>query len=240
MAKIITAAEAAALIPDGATVGIAGMGLSGWPEEVACAIRDSFKQTGHPRDLNLKQGSAMGDWKDRGATRLGEAGPGLVTRWSGAHVGSAYALRDLAVKNQLQCHCLPQGVIVNLWREIAAGRPGLLTKVGLGTFVDRESRAVNERVLDGHACGLVEFAARILFYKNSLRGTEGARRTRTAISFGARALSTSALSRSRGEKREHRRSLVEYLAKGTLNLGREDPGIRGLRRWRRARTPAGR
>ena len=46
--KIITAAEAAALIPDGATVGLAGMGLSGWPEEVACAIRDSFKQTATP------------------------------------------------------------------------------------------------------------------------------------------------------------------------------------------------
>jgi propionate CoA-transferase len=136
MAKIITAKEAAKLIPDGATVGVAGMGLSGWAEEVACAIRDNFRETGHPKDLYLKQGSAMGDWHERGATRLGEAGPGLVTRWSGAHVGSAFTLRDLAAANKIECHCLPQGVIVNLWREIAAGRPGLLTKVGLGTFVD--------------------------------------------------------------------------------------------------------
>ena len=136
MAKFITAQEAAALIPDHATVGVGGMGLAGWPEEIACAIRDRFKETGHPCDMNLKQASAMGDWKTRGTTRLGEAGPGLVTRWSGAHVGSSFALRDLALENKLQCHCLPQGVIVNLWREIAAGRPGLLTKVGLGTFVD--------------------------------------------------------------------------------------------------------
>ena len=126
MAKFITAREAASLIPDGATIGLAGMGLSGWAEEVGCAIRDCFRETGHPRDLNLKQGSAMGDWHERGATRLGEAGEGCVTRWSGAHVGSAFALRDLAVANKLQCHCLPQGVIVNLWREIAAGRPGLI------------------------------------------------------------------------------------------------------------------
>lgn len=48
MAKFITAREAAGLIPDGATVGLAGMGLSGWAEEIACAIRDSFKETGHP------------------------------------------------------------------------------------------------------------------------------------------------------------------------------------------------
>jgi len=179
MAKFITAKEAARLIPDGATVGLAGMGLSGWAEEVACAIRDSFMETGHPCNLNLKQGSAMGDWKERGVTRLGEAGPGLVTRWSGAHIGSAFTLRDLAVKNQLQCHCLPQGVIVNLWREIAAGRPGLLTKVGLGTFVDPriEGGRMNECTTD-NLVELFEFQGEeYLFYKSFpldvalLRGT---------------------------------------------------------------------
>lgn len=136
MAQFITAQQAAELIPDAATVGLAGMGLSGWAEEIGCAIRDRFAKTGHPCNINLKQGCAMGDWKERGVTHLGEAGPGLVTRWSGAHVGSAFALRDQVVQGNIQCHCLPQGVIVNLWREIAAGRPGLLTKIGLGTFVD--------------------------------------------------------------------------------------------------------
>lgn len=158
MAKFITAREAAKLIPDGATVGLAGMGLSGWAEEIACAIRDNFAETGHPCNLNLKQGSAMGDWGygngfvgwdrsprpegpdtqhgNRGATRFGEAGPGLISKWTSAHVGSAFTLCDQARKNQLESYCLPQGVIINLWREIGANRPGLLTKVGLGTFVD--------------------------------------------------------------------------------------------------------
>ena len=158
MVKFITAREAAKLIPDGATVGLAGMGLSGWAEEIACAIRDNFAETGHPCNLNLKQGSAMGDWGygngfigwdrsprpegpdtqhgNRGATRFGEAGPGLISKWTSAHVGSAFTLCDQARKNQLESYCLPQGVIINLWREIGANRPGLLTKVGLGTFVD--------------------------------------------------------------------------------------------------------
>ena len=157
MAKIITAREAAQLIPDGSVVGVAGMGLSGWAEELACAIRDNFRETGHPCNLHLKQGSAMGDWgygnqfdgwdrsrlpepdKDhgvRGVSRFGEAGPGLITKWTSAHIGSAFALCDLARSEQLESYCLPQGVIINLWREIAAGRPGLLTKTGLGTFVD--------------------------------------------------------------------------------------------------------
>ena len=201
MAKFITAKEAAKLIPDGATIGVAGMGLSGWPDELGCAIRDSFKERGHPRNLTLRQGSAMGDWGygnqfvgwdrsrrsdgpdtehgNRGVTRFGEAGEGLVTKWSGAHVGSAFALRDLAVKNRLECHCLPQGVAVNLWREIAAGRPGLFTKVGLGTFVDPrvEGGRMNECTKENIA-ELVEVGGEeYLFYKSFplhvalLRGT---------------------------------------------------------------------
>ena len=62
MVKFITAKQAAELIPDGAIVGVAGMGLSGWAEEIACAIRDRYKETGHPCGLHLKQNSAMGDW----------------------------------------------------------------------------------------------------------------------------------------------------------------------------------
>ena len=179
MPKFITAQEAAALIPDHATVGVCGMGLAGWPEEIACAIRDRFKETGHPCDLDVHQGSAMGDWKTRGITRLGEAGPGLVTRWSGAHVGSAFAMRDLALQNQLQCWCLPQGVIVNLWREVAAGRPGLISKVGLGTFVDPRVQGgkMNECTTEDRV-ELIEFQGEeYLFYKGFkcdvalLRGT---------------------------------------------------------------------
>jgi len=177
MAKFINAQQAAALIPDGATVGLAGMGLSGWPEEVACAVADNFRQTGHPRDLNLKQGSAMGDWKERGVTRLGM--DGLVTRWSAAHIGSAFSLNDLVRKNKIQCHCLPQGVIVNLWREIAAGRPGLMTKVGLGTFVDpRVEGGKMNSVTTDELVELVQFGGEeYLFYKSFpvgvalLRGT---------------------------------------------------------------------
>lgn len=179
MAKIITAREAARLIPDGATVAVGGMGLAGWAEEIGCAIRDSFAETGHPCNINLKQGSAMGDWKTRGVTRLGEAGEGLVTKWSAAHIGSAFSLNKLAVDNKIQCWCLPQGVVVNLWREIAAGRPGIITKVGLGTFVDpRLEGGRMNRVTEGDVCRLVEFdGEEYLFYKSFkvdvaiLRGT---------------------------------------------------------------------
>ncbi|MBO7709220.1 MAG: acyl CoA:acetate/3-ketoacid CoA transferase [Lachnospiraceae bacterium] len=201
MARFVSAKEAAALIPDHAHVGVAGMGLSGWPEEIGCAVRDHYKETGHPCDLFLHQGSAMGDhgygnsfigWEKcrrgtedpkpsgvRGTSRLGEAGEGLITRWNGAHVMSADALNELAAQGKITGNCLPQGVAVNLWREIAAGRPGLMTRVGLGTFIDprveggRMNRETKEDVAELVSAGGEEY----LFYRSFpvdvalLRGT---------------------------------------------------------------------
>lgn len=134
MSKIITAEEAATLIQDNATVAFGGMGLSGWPEGIARAISKLYQETGHPCGLNLRQGASIGDWKDRGTTTIGLEG--LVSSWVGAHIGSSANMSKLVLDNKIKAHCLPQGVIVNLWREISAKRPGLVTKVGLGTFVD--------------------------------------------------------------------------------------------------------
>jgi propionate CoA-transferase len=130
-------------------------------------------------DRNRREGGPDTAHGNRGVSRLGEAGPGLISKWSGAHVGSAFALQKLAVENKLECHCIPQGVAVTLWREIAAGRPGLLTKVGLGTFVDprMEGGRMNGCTKDNIA-ELVEFGGEeYLFYKSFpvhvalLRGT---------------------------------------------------------------------
>jgi len=177
--KVITAQEAAKLIPDNSIVAIGGMGLSGWPEEIGCAIRDRYRECGHPHSIHLKQGCDIGDWNVRGVSRLGEAGEGLVTAWTTAHLGTAYALHPYVFSGRINCHCLPQGVIVNLWREIAAGRPGLLTKVGLGTFID--PRLGGGKMNDNSSGDLVELVEfngeEYLFYKGFkpdvalLRGT---------------------------------------------------------------------
>jgi propionate CoA-transferase len=134
MSKIITAEKAASLINDGATIAVGCMGLANWPEEVAQAVEKRFLQTGHPKDLRVVQGSATGDKKERGITRWGHEG--MIKRWMGAHVGFSQGICKLIMDNKIEAYCIPQGVIVNLWREIAAKRPGLITKVGLGTFID--------------------------------------------------------------------------------------------------------
>jgi propionate CoA-transferase len=132
--KVITVDQAAALIQDGVTICSPIIGLAGWPEEIGRAIAKRYEESGHPKDLTLVCGSAMGNHKDKGPHVIGLEG--LVTRYIGAHTHGSPNIGALIQNNKMIAYCFPQGVVVQQYREIAAKRPGMLTKVGLGTFVD--------------------------------------------------------------------------------------------------------
>ena len=134
MAKVITATQAAELINDNVTLGFAVSALAGWPEEVALAIRERFLKTGHPRGLTLTHGPGAGDTKTRGECSLAEEG--LVKRLIVGHVGTSPRMARMAEENKVECYFLPQGVMCQLFNEIGRKGPGVLSKVGLGTFVD--------------------------------------------------------------------------------------------------------
>jgi propionate CoA-transferase len=134
MSKIITVQQAAALIKDGDTVAAAVAGMSGWPEEIAIELEKRFLEKGAPKNLTLVHGAGCGNFKDKGAHHFGHAG--MVKRWVGGHIGASPGMARLVSENKCEAYNLPQGVIVQLYRDIAAKRPGLISKVGLGTFVD--------------------------------------------------------------------------------------------------------
>ena len=135
MSKIMSAREAIeSYIYDGMSLGFSGFLGSAHAEEVTKQIGESFLETGHPQNLTILYAAGQGDGAQLGLNHLGEEG--LLRRVIGGHWGLVPRLQKLALENKLAAYNLPQGVISHLFREIAAGRPGVLTHVGLKTFVD--------------------------------------------------------------------------------------------------------
>jgi len=148
--EFLSPADAALRIEDGATVAItaAGGGLLE-PEAVCAAIEARFLATGRPRDLTLVNALGFGDPEHtRGINHF--AHEGLIRRaiiglWSWSP-----RLQEMAEAGVIEAYCLPGGVLMQLFREIGAGRPGLFTHVGLDTFVDprRGGGKVNARTTE--------------------------------------------------------------------------------------------
>ena len=132
--KIVTAEEAVDIIRDGDTVVTAGFIGAGFAEGVAIQLEERFLKTGTPRNLTLVYPAGQGDGKTKGLNHF--AHEGLVGRVICGHTGLTPRLGELIHANKIFGYNIPMGALVQLFRDIAAGKPGNLTHVGLGTFID--------------------------------------------------------------------------------------------------------
>lgn len=141
MNKLISADQAAALIRDGDVVSISSSSGLGCPDAVLAAIGARYDREGAPRGLTTLNPIAAGDlYGIKGIDHL--ARPGLLSRIlagsypSGPSSLPMPAIWRMVVDNQVEAYNIPSGILFDMHRDAAARRPGVLTQVGVGTFVD--------------------------------------------------------------------------------------------------------
>ncbi len=161
--KIITMEKLGRLIPDGAVVSISSSSGLGCPDAVLSAIGEHFKAYGRPRGLTTVHPIAAGDmYGIDGIDHLAQ--PGLLKRIiagslpSGPSAMPPPKIWQMICDDRIEAYNLPSGIIYKMHREAIAGSPGVLTKVGLDTFVDpRRSGGRMNQVTTGEIVRRVDF-----------------------------------------------------------------------------------
>lgn len=164
MTKLVSPAQAVARIPDGAVVTVSSSSALGCPDLVLKALGERFRAEGHPRDLTTLHPIAAGDmYGVKGIDWIAQ--DGLLARvLAGSYPSGSSNLPmpeiwKMIVEDRVAAYNVPSGIMFDMHREAAARRPGVLTKVGLQTFVDplREGCAMNARAAAAPIVSRVEF-----------------------------------------------------------------------------------
>jgi len=132
--KVVTAEQAVSLVRDRDTLSSVGFVQSCVPEALLKALERRYLDTGSPENLSLFATAGQGDSKTKGLSRLGH--PGLLRKVVAGNWGRMPSVCQLALDNKIYAYNLPQGIIAQLFRDLAGGKPGAFSKIGLHTFID--------------------------------------------------------------------------------------------------------
>lgn len=134
--KVVSAEQAVKLIKSNDTIGVSGSGGSGSPEASLKALVNRYRKTKYPKNLTVVAGIIPGNLTndDVGLNCLAE--PGLTGKAICGHYGKSIKFQEAVEENQFPAFGIPLGVYTHLLRAIAGKKPGVVTHIGLNTFVD--------------------------------------------------------------------------------------------------------
>ena len=136
MAKIITAEEAAALVKDNDVLAFAPDSLCGWPTEVAFALKERFLKEGHPANITTIRAAGLGTFEDDDYGEGCFCVEGMLKCSISSYIATSKRLANHVADNKVQAYMFPMGPLHQLFREAGRGMPGVMSKMGLGTFMD--------------------------------------------------------------------------------------------------------
>jgi len=136
--KFITAKEAAAMIPDGASVMVGGFMANGTPESIMDALVER-----NAKDLTVmcNDGGFGPVFDEEGKEVVGPKGNGKliknhsVKKLIATHIGLNKQVAEQMNDGSLDVTLIPQGSMVEMIRAGGAGLGGVLTPTGVGTDV---------------------------------------------------------------------------------------------------------
>ena len=131
--KIIGVDEAVKLIPDGAVIATSAVGVVGYPEYLAQALERRYLETGSPKDITVVAGCSR-PRDNAGDERF--VHPGMLKRYIASHPVNNPKVMQRIADEEVEGYSLPQGILTQLYRATAAGQPGLISKIGIGTYID--------------------------------------------------------------------------------------------------------
>jgi len=131
--KPVTAEEAIAMIPNGASIMVGGFMGVGTPERLLDELVRQKKS-----DLSLISNDAAVPGK--GVGKLFEAAQ--VSRMIGTHIGLNPTVQQQMLGNRMTVDLIPQGTFVERIRAGGCGLGGVLTPTGVGTLVEQGKQRI--------------------------------------------------------------------------------------------------
>ena len=145
-------------IKDNDIVAISGFNMATTPEYLIYELHKRYEEQGHPKNLFIISDTlpaVPGRALDKVAEKLyGESNQDFIKGSLMPFLGFSPWFQKLVIEDKIECYGWPIGITAYWFREIASGRPGLLTKIGVDTFLDprKDDAALNERGKKNQTC----------------------------------------------------------------------------------------